>query len=131
MYQARTATAASDTTYRPTRNNRRRENNFICRLHPQISTDSQAVKPFSIALQKIGGVELVANLLTAVIRGAGTYGVLASLFAVTALLGVFISNTATAVLMAPVHRRRRLHRVHDAHLVTVILVSWLLPLYPR
>src|SRR5262249_11752921 len=34
--------------------------------------------------------------------GAGTHAVLACLFAITALLGLFISNTATAVLMAPV-----------------------------
>src|SRR5262249_31840282 len=33
---------------------------------------------------------------------AGTYAVLAGLFAVTAVLGMFISNTATAVLMAPI-----------------------------
>src|SRR5262249_40048588 len=33
---------------------------------------------------------------------AGMHTVLAMLFALTALLGMFISNTATAVLMAPV-----------------------------
>jgi di/tricarboxylate transporter len=32
----------------------------------------------------------------------GTRGVLAALFVITAMLGMFISNTATAVLMAPV-----------------------------
>ena len=58
--------------------------------------------PFSIALQKTGEVDLAADALMAVTNGAGTYGVLASLFAITALLGLFISNTATAVLMAPV-----------------------------
>jgi len=58
--------------------------------------------PFSIALQRTGGVGLAADALTAVTGGAGTYGVLASLFIITALLGLFISNTATAVLMAPV-----------------------------
>jgi len=58
--------------------------------------------PFSIALQKTGGVDLAAHALMAIIGSAGTYGVLASLFAVTTLLGLFISNTATAVLMAPV-----------------------------
>src|SRR5262249_40030246 len=36
--------------------------------------------PFSIALQKTGGVELVANALRTTIGGAGTYGMLASLF---------------------------------------------------
>jgi di/tricarboxylate transporter len=58
--------------------------------------------PFSIALQKTGGVDLAADALVALIGGAGTYVVLASIFAITALLGLFISNTATAVLMAPV-----------------------------
>jgi len=58
--------------------------------------------PFSIALQKTGGVELAADALIALVGDAGPYVVLGSLFAITALLGLFISNTATAVLMAPV-----------------------------
>jgi len=58
--------------------------------------------PFSIALQKTGGVDLAASGLMAVTSGFGQYGVMASLFAITAILGLFISNTATAVLMAPV-----------------------------
>ncbi len=58
--------------------------------------------PFSIALQKTGGVELAADGLMAITAGLGTHGVLACLFLITALLGLFISNTATAVLMAPV-----------------------------
>lgn len=58
--------------------------------------------PFSIALQKTGGVELAAEGLMAVTGGAGTYAILGSLFLITAVLGLFISNTATAVLMAPV-----------------------------
>jgi di/tricarboxylate transporter len=58
--------------------------------------------PFSIALQRTGGVDLVADGMMVVVGQAGTYLVLASVFAITALLGMFISNTATAVLMAPV-----------------------------
>jgi di/tricarboxylate transporter len=58
--------------------------------------------PFSIALQRTGGVDLMADSLMSVIGGAGSHAVLACLFAVTAMLGLFISNTATAVLMAPV-----------------------------
>ncbi len=58
--------------------------------------------PFSLALQRTGGVDLAANALVAAVGGAGPRLVLASLFAITALLGLFISNTATAVLMAPV-----------------------------
>jgi len=58
--------------------------------------------PFSIALERTGGVDLAAAGLKAVTEGAGNGVVLAALFAITALLGMFISNTATAVLMAPV-----------------------------
>lgn len=58
--------------------------------------------PFSLALQRTGGVELAAEGLTALTGGAGTTAILGSLFVITAMLGLFISNTATAVLMAPV-----------------------------
>jgi di/tricarboxylate transporter len=58
--------------------------------------------PFSIALERTGGVELASDALTALVGGAGSRAVLATLFAITAILGMFISNTATAVLMAPV-----------------------------
>ncbi|NQX01075.1 SLC13 family permease [bacterium] len=58
--------------------------------------------PFSLALQRTGGVDLAADALVATIGGAGNYIVLASIFLITASLGLFISNTATAVLMAPV-----------------------------
>jgi len=58
--------------------------------------------PFSVALERTGGVDLAADGLRALTSGAPIHVVLAALFAVTALLGMFISNTATAVLMAPV-----------------------------
>lgn len=58
--------------------------------------------PFSLALQRTGGVELGTHALMAAIGGAGVYVVLGSIFVITAVLGLFISNTATAVLMAPV-----------------------------
>jgi di/tricarboxylate transporter len=58
--------------------------------------------PFSLALKRTGGVELGADALRAMTAGAGTHAVLACLFAITAALGLFISNTATAVLMGPV-----------------------------
>jgi di/tricarboxylate transporter len=58
--------------------------------------------PFSLALQKTGGVDLAADALMSLTGGAGTYVVLGSLFAITVLIGLFVSNTATAVLMAPV-----------------------------
>ena len=58
--------------------------------------------PFAHALQQTGGIDLAVEGLVAVLGGAGPYTMLASLFIVTALIGLFISNTATAVLMAPV-----------------------------
>ena len=58
--------------------------------------------PFSLALQRTGGVSLAAYGLTRMTDAVGPYGLLAALFAVTAMLGLFVSNTATAVLMAPV-----------------------------
>jgi di/tricarboxylate transporter len=58
--------------------------------------------PFSLALQRTGGVDLAARGLTMITGAVGSYGLLAALFAVTAMLGLFVSNTATAILMAPV-----------------------------
>src|SRR5690606_35693599 len=58
--------------------------------------------PFSVALDRTGGVEKAADALMVVVGDAGPHAVLAALFAITAIMGMFISNTATAVLMAPV-----------------------------
>lgn len=58
--------------------------------------------PFSIALQRTGGIDLASTGLLMVTDGFQTYGTLTALFIMTSLMGVFISNTATAVLMAPV-----------------------------
>jgi di/tricarboxylate transporter len=58
--------------------------------------------PFSTALERTGGVQMASNALMAVVGDAGPFAVLGGLFLVTAVLGMFISNTATAVLMAPI-----------------------------
>lgn len=58
--------------------------------------------PFSIALERTGGVALAAEALMQLLGDAGPRAILAALFAVTSILGMFISNTATAVLMAPI-----------------------------
>ncbi len=58
--------------------------------------------PFSMALERTGGVDLAAHAITTLTEGAGYRAVLALLFVMTAVLGMFMSNTATAVLMAPV-----------------------------
>jgi di/tricarboxylate transporter len=58
--------------------------------------------PFSIALQRTGGVDLAADTVIFLVGEAGPAVVLGTLFIATAGIGLFISNTATAVLMAPV-----------------------------
>lgn len=58
--------------------------------------------PFALALQKTGGIDLAVDGLLSLFGNAGPRMILAILFVATALIGLFISNTATAVLMAPV-----------------------------
>lgn len=58
--------------------------------------------PFALALQKTGGVDLIVRGLMDVGGGYGPYGMLICLFIMCAAIGLFISNTATAVLMAPI-----------------------------
>ena len=58
--------------------------------------------PFALALQKTGGVDLVVKGLMGVAGGEGPYLMLGCLFVMCAAIGLFISNTATAVLMAPI-----------------------------
>ncbi|MBZ6072587.1 SLC13 family permease [Aeromonas schubertii] len=60
------------------------------------------VLPFALALEKTGGVTLIVDGLMALVGERGPRVMLASLFVLTALIGLFISNTATAVLMAPI-----------------------------
>lgn len=58
--------------------------------------------PFALALQKTGGVDLVVRGLMDIGGGQGPYLMLICLFVMCATIGLFISNTATAVLMAPI-----------------------------
>ena len=58
--------------------------------------------PFALALEKAGGIALAVSGLIGLFGDAGPHALLACLFLLTAVIGLFISNTATAVLMAPV-----------------------------
>lgn len=58
--------------------------------------------PFALALQKTGGVALIVEGLMDVAGGKSPHVMLLCLFILCATIGLFISNTATAVLMAPV-----------------------------
>ena len=58
--------------------------------------------PFATALQKTGGIDLLVAALIGVTGEASPRAVLTALFVLTAVVGLFVSNTATAVLMAPI-----------------------------
>lgn len=58
--------------------------------------------PFAIALQETGGIALAVDALMKVAGGLGPHVMLVCLFILCATIGLFISNTATAVLMAPI-----------------------------
>lgn len=58
--------------------------------------------PFAVALQNTGGVDLAVKLLLELSGDASPRFILAILFGFTAIIGLFISNTATAVLLAPI-----------------------------
>jgi di/tricarboxylate transporter len=58
--------------------------------------------PFSLALQRTGGVDLASDAVVAFAGDAAPRVALTLIFLITATLGLFISNTATAILMAPV-----------------------------
>ena len=58
--------------------------------------------PMATALENTGGVALIADGITTVLGDAGPIAVMAGLYIMTSIFGVFISNTATAVLFLPV-----------------------------
>jgi di/tricarboxylate transporter len=58
--------------------------------------------PFATALEKTGGIAIAVDFFVNLAGRAQPHAMLAALFVVTAGIGLFISNTATAVLMAPV-----------------------------
>ncbi len=58
--------------------------------------------PLADALQKTGGTRLIADGLMALSSGQGPYMLLSLLFFLTAGIGLVLSNTAAAVLVAPI-----------------------------
>lgn len=58
--------------------------------------------PMSTALQKTGVSELISQNLAQWVGGYGPYMLIATIYVATSLLTFFISNTVTAMLMAPI-----------------------------
>nr|WP_218058751.1 SLC13 family permease [Gilliamella apicola] len=58
--------------------------------------------PFALALNKTGGISLISAWLEVHLRSFGPYMVLTFIFLLCSTIGLFISNTATAILIAPI-----------------------------
>jgi di/tricarboxylate transporter len=61
--------------------------------------------PVADALESTGGVDVIVEALVEGLGYAGPYGIMSVFFALTAGLGMVLSNTATAVLIAPIALR--------------------------
>ncbi len=61
-----------------------------------------AMMPMSIALEKTGTSSIVSHSLVSSLGHIGPTALLAGIYFTTSLMTMFISNTATAVLMAPI-----------------------------
>ncbi len=61
-----------------------------------------AMLPMSIALEKTGVSEMISGAIVTGLGGSGPVLLLAGIYAATSLMTIFISNTVTAVLMAPI-----------------------------
>ena len=61
-----------------------------------------AMMPMSVALQKTGVSEMISGSLVSCLGGYGPMSLMAGIYFTTSFMTMFISNTATAVLMAPI-----------------------------
>lgn len=61
-----------------------------------------AMMPMSLALEKTGASAYISQALVAMLGSYGPYALLAGIYFTTSLMTMFISNTATAVLLAPI-----------------------------
>jgi len=61
-----------------------------------------AMLPMSTALEKTGVSEMISNGIVTGLGGSGPLLLLAGIYAATSVMTIFISNTVTAVLMAPI-----------------------------
>lgn len=61
-----------------------------------------AMLPMATALEKTGGMTMISDVLIQSLSPFGAFGVLCGIYLMTMIFGQFISNTATAVLFAPI-----------------------------
>jgi di/tricarboxylate transporter len=79
--------------------------------------------PLATALSKTGATQMAAHGMVALLGSLGPLAMLAAVFLVTSVVGLFISNSATAVLIAPIaiDAARALHVSPHAFAITVSL----------
>jgi di/tricarboxylate transporter len=56
----------------------------------------------SVAMQSSGAADRLASVLLDVVGDGGPYALMIGLFVLTAILGQFVSNTATALIVVPI-----------------------------
>lgn len=61
-----------------------------------------AMMSMSVALSETGLSKIIADSIVSGLQSFGPYGVLAGVYLVTSLLSTFLSNSATAILVAPI-----------------------------
>ncbi len=61
-----------------------------------------AMLPFATAMEKTGAIQLIVDTIMKFFGTGGPYLLMTGIFIVTVLLSSFISNTATAVILAPI-----------------------------
>ena len=61
-----------------------------------------AMLPMATALEKTGGMTILADGIIGVLGDFGPYGVFMGIYLLTVVFGQFVSNTATAVLFSPI-----------------------------
>ena len=61
-----------------------------------------AMLPFANALEKTGGIQMIAESVMNIFGNGSPYFLLTGLFVLTVVLGSFLSNTATAIILAPI-----------------------------
>lgn len=60
------------------------------------------VLPLATALTKVGAIDLAVKGMVGALGSTGPYVLMSAVFLLTSVVGLFISNTATAVLVSPV-----------------------------
>ncbi len=80
--------------------------------------------PFALALQKTGGIDFIVDKLLIFAGEWHMHALLMILFITCALVGLFISNTATAILISPIAVEMAIHlNVSPVPFVMVVAIA--------